>query len=122
MRKIFAVLVPITLSACVATSSEPVGPPPENYRTIAAQYLRSSLFDPYSVQDAAISRPRQHNSLSGPKWNVCFRGNARNRLGGYTGLRETLLVIDSGRVIASADDASVNCAGAQYEPFPELAG
>lgn len=112
----------LSLTGCMSTGSiEDAGLPPENYRHTVAQHLRVNLFDPHSVQDAAISLPRVHSSLSGPKWNVCFRGNAKNRLGGYTGLRETLFVFEQGRIIASDSTyGSTTCAGAQFQPFPEL--
>jgi len=122
MRFVWLGVAAIALAGCTSTGSiEDAGPPPENYRQIVVQHLRASLFDPHSVQDAAISVPRVHNSLSGAKWNVCFRGNAKNRLGGYTGLRETLFVIENGRIIASDNVYGAStCAGAQYQPFPEL--
>lgn len=114
-----------SLSACqsqvTADDIAAAGPPPENYRQIAATHLRNSLFDPYSVQDAQISAPRVHNSVSGPLWNVCFRGNAKNRFGAYTGISEVFMVIENGRVtVSDSDFASSSCAGAIYSPFPEL--
>lgn len=114
----------VTLSACMATTdSQPTDPFPANYRQIVADHLKSNLFDPYSVRNAQISEPRAHNAIAGPRWNVCFRGNAKNRLGGYTGMRDTLFVIQSGRIIATDDEyGSTTCAGATFGPFPELAG
>lgn len=122
LRKTLAVICCSSLGACMSPPNvEQAGPPPENYRAMVAQHLRTSLFDPYSVRDAAISSPRVHNSISGAKWNVCFRGNAKNRLGGYTGMRQTLFVIENGRIIASDDTyGATTCAGASYQPFPEL--
>jgi len=107
---------PVTGDAAAAA-----GPRPDNYREIVAQNLRQTLFDPYSVRDAAISEPRVHRAMVGPRWNVCFRGNAKNRFGAYTGLSYIVFVIESGQVTASATDgAALSCQGAVFSPFPEL--
>lgn len=114
----------IGLSGCVQTAGPgdiaSAGPRPDNYRQIVAQNLRETLFDPYSVRDAQISEPRVHSAMAGPRWNVCFRGNAKNRLGAYTGLDYIVFVIKDGRITASADGAALSCQGAAFGPFPEL--
>jgi len=120
-----ALAAALILSGCVQTvTPEDVadaGPRPDNYRQLVAQELRTTLYDPYSVMDAAISEPRVHNAMAGPRWNVCFRGNARNRLGAYTGLNYVVFVIRDGRITASASEgAQLSCQGATFGPFPEL--
>lgn len=68
-----------------------------------------------------ISSPLLSNTLSGPKWNVCFRGNAKNRLGGYTGISEIQFVFQGEKIIASDSDyAEITCGVAIYSEFTEL--
>ena len=108
-------------SGCATSSAEDLGPPPSTYREVVAAHLKTTLFDPYSVRDAMISEPRSGRSLSGPKWNVCFRGNAKNRLGGYTGLKEILFVFEGEQIIATDSDyGAITCQGMRYSEFPEL--
>lgn len=88
-------------------------------RAAIANYVRTSFFDPYSMRDIAIS-----NVLSGddPKRNaVCIRANAKNRMGAYTGLRATGLVLSGATVENSwADDPACSDPRLMYSPFPEL--
>ena len=116
-----------------ATEAE-VGPYPNRYREIAAEYLRKTLFDPYTVRDAQISRPKMgrlfvEGSLGRyePGWLLCFRANAKNRMGAYTGVSDTALVIRDERVLASLSDPSHShylvkrtCDAEPYESFPEI--
>lgn len=100
-------------------------PFPPAYRETARAYLRSTLFDPYSVRDAQIAAPKLKGSfvLTDPSegWTVCVRANAKNRMGAYTGLRETVLLFRGDKVASSTEGpAPYYCGEAQYEPFPEL--
>lgn len=129
MKKILVTVCLVSLAGCmevqpVATSEINVAPP-SNARAAALGYARQSFFDPYSVRDASISQPFViPYGLAGQSqaWVVCVRANAKNRLGAYAGLQETLVVFEgetvdtsrSGRDVASA------CRSAQYGPFPEL--
>ena len=92
---------------------------------MAKTYLRSTLFDPYSVRDSEIATPKLKGSfvLTDPSegWTVCVRANAKNRMGAYTGRRETVLLIRGDVVVSSTEGpAPYYCGEAQYEPFPEL--
>jgi hypothetical protein len=118
------------LSGCVetgpATSVEPQTSPPANYRSLALSYARQSYVDPYSIRDASISQPLQVGyGLTGQQmvWVVCIRANARNRMGGYTGIQETVVAFSGNSVDASRSGGAgggTACRGAVYEPFPEL--
>ena len=111
----------IACANCATAAEEPVGPAPLQYRGAVAEFLKQSLFDPYSVRDAMISEPKLGRSFSGAKWNVCFRGNAKNRLGRYAGLKEILFAFEGELIVASDDEyASITCGGAFYSAFPEL--
>ena len=83
------------------------------------------MFDPYTVRDAGIATPKLRSSFvmtdPGEGWTVCFRANAKNRLGAYTGLSETVLLIRGDRVTASTEGpAPYYCNDAKYDPFHEM--
>src|SRR5262249_55271923 len=115
MGAVVAVLTAaITTAGCqTASDQQPStgGPPPANYRAVAADHLRKSLFDPYSVRDAQIAAPKQ---AAGPSlnsdgfytpWVICVRANAKNRFGAYTGPQHTALAVKGGQVVNSWDEA-----------------
>jgi len=129
MKRLTITALPILLAACVTDPSAPPAvtaqePMPVTYRQAAREYLRTKLFDPYSVRDAMISEPAQRSSwVMGvpPAWTVCVRMNAKNRMGGYTGLKETVLLYRAGKVAKATDGpAPYYCGDAKYDPFPEL--
>ena len=114
------------LAACEVTPEqrEASGPAPANFRELTLEHLRNSLLDPYTVRDAEIAHPTLKPSWvlgDPPGWVVCWRANAKNRMGGYTGITESRVLIRNGRVVSSDDgDAPYYCGNAVYEPFPEL--
>lgn len=130
MKKALAAVCLVSLAGCmevqpVATSEVNVAPP-SNARAAALGYARQSFFDPYSVRDASISQPLQvRYGLMGQQmvWAVCISANARNRMGGYTGIQETVVAfagdnVDTAR--SGSAGAGTACRGAVYSPFPEL--
>lgn len=140
MRALAAILVAAGVSACTSNKSvngvneSGIGPYPTDYRAITRDYLRKTLFDPYTVRDAQISRPKQGNlyiegtlGVHESGWLVCFRSNSKNRMGAYTGLSDMAMVIRDGRVLTSASDPThsnypikKDCDDERYEPFPEI--
>lgn len=124
------------LAGCAGTPDpSAIGAPPGAYRAIAAAYLKRTLFDPYSVRDAEIAVPRPGQVLvagtlsHASGWAVCYRANAKNRFGAYTGRSTQVLVIVGDQVIADStglhpqhDSIVTNCGDAQFQPFHELAG
>jgi hypothetical protein len=117
------------LAACAsAPTPENAGPPPANYREITKDYLRSYLVDPYSARDVQVAPPRigqvyrEGTFQHATGWAVCYRANAKNRMGGYTGMKDAVLLIHENRVLASNEaanhyDIRTNCADAKYEPL-----
>lgn len=115
------VLIAVPLAGCATTG--PVEPLPANYRQMIAEYARTSyFFDPYSIRDASISsRPGSDTSFSGPYPTVCVRANAKNRMGGYIGIKASRFDFRNGKVVrVTQDDSGILCGGETYEPFPEL--
>ena len=105
------------------TSSEP---PPAGYREQVTARVKKSFFDPYSIRDAALSQPFVQNAafdgitpIPHRGWMVCVRANAKNRMGGYIGLKETGYMFKGGQIV-DADFNPPFCAGAKFEPFPEI--
>jgi hypothetical protein len=121
-----ALVLSVLLASCEVTPDqmETSGPPPENFRELTLQHLRATLFDPYSVRDAEIAAPTLKPSWvlgDPPGWVVCWRANAKNRMGGYVGVTESRVLIRNGRVVSSDEgDAPYYCGNAVYQPFPEL--
>lgn len=141
MRGIATILVAtVALSGCAANlrdggpDESGIGPYPTEYRAVVRDYLRKTLFDPYTVQDAQISRPKQGDlyvegtlGVHEAGWLVCFRSNSKNRVGAYTGLSDMAMVIRGGRVLTSTSDPThsnymikKDCSDEKYEPFPEV--
>jgi hypothetical protein len=82
------------------------------------QARKSELFkDPSSLRDAAATGTKR-GSEGGTL--ICVRANARNELGGYGGIKNYLVWIDSGKpYIVEATDPKSQCPGA-FLPAPRL--
>jgi hypothetical protein len=74
--------------------------PPVNYRGIVAKLVRETFFDPYSIRDAEISEPVVVPSVGPVAWKVCIRANAKNRMGAYTGRKNTGIIISDGNIVS----------------------
>ena len=124
---LMAGLLALTNCATAPTESN-AGPYPAKYREITREHLRTSLFDPYSARDFHVASPKigqvhvvgtlTHET----GWAVCYRGNAKNRMGAYTGAKEAVLLIRDDRAVTSNSssehyDVRTNCKDAQYEPL-----
>ncbi len=86
------------------------------------------------MRDAQIAAPKMGElyiegtlGIHETGWVVCFRANSKNRMGAYTGLRDTALLIRGDRVLVTRTnddgaDFSLNklCRDEKYEPFPEI--
>lgn len=122
--KFVMVMAGLLVGGCAATGS-PIdtkaidSPKPSNHKRIALEFMRTSLFDPYSVRDARVSFPRWGGPVFTPGWVVCVEANAKNRMGAYTGRQTTALVIKNDRVINTGNEMFCG-EGTTFEPFPEL--
>ncbi|WP_025036107.1 hypothetical protein [Bradyrhizobium sp. DOA9] len=114
-----------TPSANAATA----GAPPANYRQLAADYVKSSFKDPYSIRDAEIAPPKPGTGPSlnsdgfTTPWVVCLRANAKNSMGAYTGRKVTALALSNEKVVNAWDETQYSrmvCEGVAYTPFPEI--
>lgn len=117
------------LSGCTAPhldDSQATTPKPENYKQQVAKYMKTVLLDPYSARDVEIT-PLFVFSNGGDKyWGTCYRGNSKNAMGGYSGLKVIAISFkDDGTIYPSnmdyADTASdFICHDVKYEPFTEF--
>jgi hypothetical protein len=113
-----------TMAITENTPPSSAAPSTQEVKQAVRTYVRANFFDPYSIRDAELSEPTWQASglqfgASGG-WTVCLRANAKNRLGGYTGRKDTAMTIQNGKVTAALDDAQWNCSKERYAPFPEL--
>jgi hypothetical protein len=93
-------------------------------RQILLTQYRRHWKDPDSIKDATIgnaySCPR-HGALGGGATCICIETNARNALGGYTGLKKQVVVIRGVDIDHIKEwDFDDRCQG--LEPFPQLNG
>ncbi len=135
MKILIAILGIIFLAACNTTTSSVtgvierpninlVGPFPENYKQIVADYVKKRYFDPTSIIQAEINQPEARQfpdwmKLSGDQrdgWRVCWKANAKNRFGGYTGQNYHGITINNGKIV----ETNVYCFNKDFEPFTEI--
>ncbi len=116
-----ALAVGTLLAGCASPTinADQAGPFPANYKAIMAAYIRQTYFDPYSMRDVAISAPVLGRIEYDSGWLLCLQANAKNRMGGYTGLKKTAYLVKYNSVAADLEDAPV-CETLQLLPWPEM--
>ncbi|HVX98600.1 MAG TPA: hypothetical protein VHA55_02265 [Pseudorhodoplanes sp.] len=93
---------------------------PTNYRAEILAFLRTYLNDPTNIRSASISEPALRSTGQEERYGVCLRFNARKSNGEYEGVRERIVFFLSGRLDGMTEARRDQCAGATYQPFPEL--
>ena len=120
MNKIIPIfMTAISLAACVKPDASMIGPYPKNYRLIIKDYVEKSFYDPYSLKSVSISEPASGHIMMQQGWVVCLQANAKNRMGGYTGIKFTAFLINNDSVIIS-DNNFQDCRNLTYSPWKEL--
>jgi hypothetical protein len=125
---LIAVLTVGLVGCTTAPSGADAGPYPARYREIAQSHLKTTLFDPYSARDFQVASPKVGQmNIPGTfsietGWLVCYRGNAKNRMGAYTGVKDSAMLIRNDNVITSNEDPNhyevrTNCRDVKYEPI-----
>jgi hypothetical protein len=143
VRALLIITGAIALGGCDAANQKimsadegEVGPYPIAYREMVQTYLRNTLLDPYSVRDARISKPKRGRlvvegtlGVHEPGWLVCFRGNAKNSAGAFTGVSDIAMLIRGDRVLTSLADPTHShyvvkmvCEQESYEPLAAIDG
>lgn len=93
---------------------------PANYRAEILAFLRTYLNDPTRIRSASISEPALRSTGREERYAVCLRFNARKTNGEYEGVRERIVFFLTGKLDAMTEARREQCAGAVYQPFPEL--
>lgn len=120
MKKWALLGVSLLVAGCNQTARAPDHP--HMYGTEVRSFIlankRSIFIDPDSVRDVSISDP-----YSTPRGltTVCLRLNARNRMGGYTGMTDMLIFFkrDGRYETHTVTDPNDRC-NRPLQPFPEL--
>ena len=126
MRLTIMVTCALVLAGCAAQPQMQDGMVvanlPPNYRDVIAEHVKKTYFDPYSIRDASISNPVDTTSIFGPVTNVCVKANAKNRMGGYIGIRATGYVFQSGKILNVLENEMIagQCESRSYDPFYEI--
>ena len=128
-----ACLTLAVLAGCASLDqpNESLGPFPDDYKTTVREHVLRSFFDPYSIRDASISEPVWSRKGEPNGWLVCLEANAKNRMGGYTGLSRTAYYVRiGGHLVGSetGDYGNYICTGRTltgmrtltFSPWPEL--
>jgi hypothetical protein len=111
---ILTVLVGLTLSACETTTNQPqsdvagiasIGPTPAQSQEAVESFIHTRFRDPYSVQELSIA-PAFFNSKATvhKDWVIAFTCNAKNGLGGYTGIQRYYVLWKNGSIDWEAID------------------
>ena len=115
---LLAAVAAVCVSGCVTANPEAIGPYPTNWEQALRETIRKTFFDPYSIRDARATSPQQGHLYFQQGWVVCFEANAKNRMGGYTGLKRTAYLLNNGQVVNAMTDAPMcNGPGLSYQPF-----
>jgi hypothetical protein len=93
---------------------------PSTYRGDLIAFMQSYLNDPTGVRDAQIAEPVLKPVNSSQRYVVCIKYNAKNKVGAYLGVKESVAVYLRGRFNQLVDVTDDTCKGALYQPFPEL--
>jgi hypothetical protein len=120
MRTVWGLIIAASLCAGCASQQTAATPPisVQEARALVLAERTRTWKDPDSIRDAMISAPYQ---CLGWTACVCVEANAKNSMGGYTGLKKTVANI-SGRTIVNFRDAGFTDRCDPMEPFPELNG
>ena len=108
-----------TFSGVETTGGGSVNVFPDRYRAEILAYQRSYLNDPTGIRNAAVTQPALKSIGGVERYVVCVRFSAKGPGGGYTGVRDYLVIFLAGKL----DQMGVTreqCKDAAYEPFPEL--
>jgi len=126
VKRLILLVVAVMLSGCAPAqfNINEAGPYPDNYKEIVRGYIEHTFFDPYSLRSVIISTPHSGSMAWRSGWWVCFECNAKNRMGGYTGLKRKALLLAQGNVVMNFEDMQL-CTIPPYNdlsPWPEMEG
>lgn len=113
-------LITSILNGCAVTPNpEAIGPYPLEYKDILKTYILRTYYDPYSIRSASVSLPMEGQIFFQQGYVVCLEANAKNRMGGYVGLKRTAYLINRGAVVQTMENLPW-CEKASLFPWPEI--
>lgn len=120
-------LLPALLAACqtddgtsMFPTADPVQSFPSDYRSQSVAFLHSYINNPVGVHNAEIAAPVQRTVGGRVRFVGCLRFSERQSDGSYHEPREHAVLFLNGRLDRMIQNASDECEGVAYEPFPEL--
>ncbi len=128
LKRAAAVLVALGLGACAGPSgnvsfvesASGAQPFPTAYRTDLLAFMRTYLNDPVGVRGAVLAEPAQRSVGGNMRYIACVRYAAKDFNGRYTPVQERGVAFVDGRLERVVDNSAEVCAGANYQPFPEM--
>lgn len=105
----FYFLIVLSLLGCATTPTQKefetadYGPYPEKYEQIIKAFYSEKLFDPYSAAYNFSSPVKGWDRVKGKDvfgWTACAKINAKNRMGGYVGVRPFFFLIKNDQIIS----------------------
>jgi len=95
-------------------------PFPTAYRTDLLAFLRTYLNDPVGVRGAVLAEPVQRTVGGNMRYIACVRYSSKDFNGRYTPMQERGVAFVDGRLERVVENSAELCAGANYQPFPEM--
>jgi hypothetical protein len=132
LKRAAILLLPIALAACASgggdgksiTYTDDRGvanqPYPNNHRPEILAFMKAYLNNPVGVRDAVMADPVQRVIGGRLRYVSCLRFTPREADGSYREPRERAVLYVDGRLDRVVENASETCAGAVYQPFPDL--
>lgn len=112
--------VALAVVGCTVTlDPAKIGPFPNDYKALIKATVMREFFDPYSMRSVSISYPESGYLFFQQGWLVCLEANAKNRMGGYVGLKRTAYLIHEDTVVNQMEGAPL-CDKVSYQPWPEM--
>jgi len=120
---IVTLLSALFLSGCAGQQwdQSKAGPMPTDYKETVKQYVERTHFDPYSLRSVAITSPHPGGWMGQHGYWLCFERNAKNRMGGYVGIKRSALLIRGHEIVWDLDyNAKCNEIAYDLRPWPEM--
>ena len=123
-------LLPLALAGCLGNDdtrpiafvedSNQAQPFPTNYRPEILAFMRTYLNNPVGVREGQIAEPVQRTVGGRVRYVACLRYSERQSDGAYREPRDRAILFVNGRLDRLIANASEECAGVAYAPFPDL--
>ena len=122
VRPPFAALLAAVLCACSSTTEPKVdeNAVPTDYKPKILDTLRQQLPDPAGIREAFISEPALRPVERTQRYVACVKFNPKDARGQYVGTVQRAAIYYAGQLTHLIVATPELCAGAVYQPFPEL--